>query len=312
MPFNPSCLAPGTSTCADGSGRLPASGLAAQELEELRLWVGRGESADETLSPVPSRCLAATLSLPGARWPAGHLPPLWHMLHFPDTTPTVELSDDGTPRDLALLPPIDAEQILWTGAEYAFTAPLAVGVVTQRQSRVSAIDAHQGSRGQMIFVTLEHRYLQRGRLHVLEQVRLAFLPAALSDASATATLVAGESAPAASERHWPVNEALLFRFSALTFNAHRIHYDAPYVTGVAHYPGLVVQGPLQAMLMAETVRAEAPQRLPRRAVFRARTPLFCTDGQVCVCSDAPKGAHERTLWTRAAHGGVAMEARFEF
>lgn len=312
MPFTPPCLAPGASTCTEGSERPPAGGLAAQELDELRLWVGRGESADETLSPVPSRCLAATLSLPGARWPAGHLPPLWHMLHFPDTTPTVELSDDGTPRDLALLPPIDAEQILWTGAEYAFAAPLAVGVVTQRRSRVSAIDARQGSRGQMIFVTLEHRYLQRGQAHVIEQVRFAFLPAAQSDASAAPAPVAAEFGPAASERHWPVNEALLFRFSALTFNAHRIHYDAPYVTGVAHYPGLVVQGPLQAMLLAETLRAEAPQRPPRRAVFRARAPLFCTDDQVCVCSDAPSAAQARRLWTRAANGGVAMEARFEF
>lgn len=287
--------------------------LAGPELDELRLWIGRGEFADETLSPVPSQCLAATLSLPTAIWPTAHLPPLWHMLHFPDMTPTIELSDDGTPRDMALLPPIDAQQMLWAGAEYAFNAPLAVGVATRRQSRISGVEARQGSRGPMIFVTLEHRYLQGGVAHVVEHERVVFLGAA--SPGATPALRAGASlGVVASERHWPMHETLLFRFSALTFNALRIHYDKPYATGVAGYPGLVVQGPLQAMLLAETLRAALPQHTPRRAVFRARAPLFSADRSVCVCTAVPAAApdSERILWTRTRDGGVAMEARFHF
>jgi 3-methylfumaryl-CoA hydratase len=253
------------------------------------------------------------LNLPSAIRPLSHLPPLWHMLHFPDTTPTIELSDDGAPRDMALLPPIDAPQILWAGADYTFHRPLAVSVATRRLSRVEGVEARQGSRGPMIFVTLEHCYLQGGEAHVLEHERIVFLDAALPGAAPN--LHAGTAlGPVASERRWPVNEALLFRFSALTFNALRIHYDQPYATGVAGYPGLVVHGPLQAMLLAETLRATLPHRPPRRAVFRARRPLFCAEDGVCVCTAAAPAAPdtERVLWTRARDGGVGMEARFHF
>lgn len=286
--------------------------MSESELAELRLWIGRSEDAEETLSPVPARCLAATLSLPPKARPTGHLPPLWHLLHFPDTTPTMELGDDGAPRDQALLPPVDAEQIMWAGADYDFIAPLAFGVPTRRHSRVIRVDAREGSRGPMVFVTLEHSHLQGGRACVVEQVRIVFLGSALPTAAASP---AAAAPPIARERHWPLNEALLFRFSALTFNAHRIHYDHPYATAAAGYPGLVVHGPLQAMLLAETLRAAAPARSPRRAALRARAPLFCTGADVCVCTAAPSptaSAHETTLWTRTPDGGVAMEARFEF
>lgn len=272
------------------------------ELDHLRSWIGRSETAHETLSPVPVECLAATLSLPRSEWPTHTLPPLWHWLYFPDTTFSDRLGEDGAPRTQALLPPVPAEQIMWAGAEFEFIAPLVIGVATQKCSRVAEIDAKLGSRGPMVFVTLEHRYEQGGQTVLIERVRIVFLGAA-----------GGGSAPAVShaapervrQRPWTVNEAVLFRFSALTFNTHRIHYDHPYATECAGYPGLVVHGPLQALLIAETFRLQQPQAVVRRAAFRARAPLFCGE-DVMVC-ETEVGGSTQLLWTKSAAGDVAME-----
>ena len=269
------------------------------DVEMLRGWIGRSETSREVLSPVPAQCLAATLCLPAHSVPPGTLPPLWHWLHFPDRTPSDRLAADGSPTGNALRPPVPLSQVMWAGAELDFLGPLRTGVDTVRESKVADVSFKTGTRGDMVFVTWEHRYLQAGRCALVELNRGVFLGP--SEGAARAH----PARPAVREKPWRVDEAVLFRYSALTFNAHRIHYDLGYASGTGGYPALVVHGPLQAMLLAETFRAWHPELHVRRIVLRARAPLYL-GGPVTVCAGEPDGA-STPLWTRAAGGGPAME-----
>ncbi len=270
------------------------------DLEPFRSWIGRSESVEETLTPVPALCLAATLNLPADRPPEA-LPPLWHWLHFLDRTPTAQLGEDGSPRDRLLRPPIPLEQVMWAGAEIDFEAPLQLGLPARRTSRIADMVAKSGSRGPMVFLTLEHRVEQQGRTAIVERNRAVFLGAATGAAAPGAV----EERPAARQRRWPIDEATLFRFSALTFNTHRIHYDLRYATQVGGYPALVVHGPLQALLLAETFREWHPQKTVRSIALRARASLYCGE-PLTVCAGEPVGGR-LALWTRTPEGGAAME-----
>ncbi len=271
------------------------------DLEPFRAWTQRSEIAEETPAPIPALCLAATLNLPDTFAPGAPLPPLWHWLHFLDRTPRAELGEDGSPRDRPLRPPIPLEQVMWAGSEIEFLAPLELGVPARRTSRIIDMSAKAGSRGPMVFLTQEHRFEQRGSDAIVERTRAVFLGAA----TGSGTPAPAAPRPAERSRDWPMDEATLFRFSALTFNTHRIHYDQRYATEVGGYPGLVVHGPLQALLLAETFRAWHPEQRVRRIEFRARAPLYC-GAPVTVCAAAPEdGRH--ALWTRAPGGHTAMD-----
>lgn len=269
------------------------------EIDHLRTWIGRSETATEVLSPVPGECLAATLSLPAQAYPQGSLPPLWSWIHFPDRTPSDRLGPDGSPTGNPLRPPVPLPQVMWAGAELEFLAPMKTGVETRKTSSVADMAFKTGSRGDMVFVTYEHRYEQEGRCVMVELNRGVYLGP--SDGAAKAH----QPPQAAREKQWLVNEAVLFRYSALTFNSHRIHYDWRYTTEVGGYSALVVHGPLQATLLAETFRAWHPDKTVRRLTLRARAPLYLT-GEVAVCGGEPDG-DSHTLWTLTPEGGVAME-----
>lgn len=273
-----------------------------QELSALQSWVGRSETAVEVLSPIPARSLAATLSLPAALQPCDTLPPLWHWLYFPDNTPSDLLGEDGAPRAGALMPPVPLEQVMWAGAEFEFLRPLRIGVETSKRSSIAEMHFKSGRRGPMVFVTWEHRYEQDRQAAAIERSHAVFLGA--SDGTA-----AMPDAPvSAGTKVWPVNEAVLFRYSALTFNSHRIHYDLDYTRKVGGYPGLVVHGPLQATLLAESYRAWHPERPLTHARFRARAPLFL--GAPVTVHLGSQDGDKLTLWTEAGAGGRAMEAVF--
>lgn len=271
------------------------------DLEPFRAWTERSESAEETLGPIPALCMAATLNLPAERTPGAALPPLWHWLHFLDRTPSAELGEDGSPRNRPLRPPIPLEQVMWAGSELEFLAPLELGAPARKTSRITDMVAKTGSRGPMVFLTQEHRFEQHGRDAIVERTRAVFLGAA------TGAAAAAPAQPRAFERsrEWPMDEATLFRFSALTFNTHRIHYDLRYATQVGGYPSLVVHGPLQALLLAETFREWHPRHVVRSIEFRARASLYC-GAPVTVCAAAPEG-ERHALWTRTPDGGTAMD-----
>ena len=273
----------------------------APDLTAFQSWLDHRDTATELLSVVPAHGLAATLNLPAASVPSEALPPLWHWLHFLDRTPSAQLADDGSPRMRALLPPIPLDQIMWAGSEIDFIRPLRLNEAASRQSRILDMTGKSGSRGPMVFLTTEHRVEQRGETAIVERNRAVFLGAA---APAAAPAVFSRR-PAERERTWQVDEAVLFRFSALTFNSHRIHYDLPYATQAGGYPALVVHGPLQAILLAETFREWFPDRAVSRIEFRAKGPLFC--GEPLVVGGASRGPGSYALWTASPRAQCAME-----
>lgn len=292
------------------------------DLQALAPWLAHRSSATQRLDPHPAQALAATLDLPEpAAWTEGRaLPPLWHQLYLHDLTPSAQLGPDGSPlpdapdaqdarapANYSLMPPIPLPQVMWAGADYHWHAPMVLGEVVQRHSRIADMQLKTGRRGPMVFVSWEHQWSQHGQVALTEIYRAVFLGAESGPAPASATV----EAPAwQRERRAPVDEARLFRFSALTFNTHRIHYDLPYARDVAGYPALVVHGPLQALLIAETWRAWHPDQALAHMRLRARTPLFLGRFDapgVHVRADAP-GPEGMRLWTCGRDGQPCMEA----
>ena len=190
------------------------------DLAALRPWLARSETHIEQFCEAPAQCLAATLNLPAVQAQGGFLPPLWHWLYFLDPTPTSGLMVDGSLRSQALMPPVALPEIMWAGADFFFHAPLRLGQAVRKTSRIADMTLKQGSRGPMVFVTFEHRFEQAGQLALIEFYKVVFLGPAVDTPPAPAP----QERPAARGEEWLVNEAVLFRFSALTFNSHRIHY----------------------------------------------------------------------------------------
>lgn len=218
--------------------------------------------------------LAATLNV-DHEVADGALPPLWHWTHFLDRVPTRDLGADGHPREGHFLPSIPNRRRMFAGGRVEIAEPLAVGEETVRRSRLLDKVVKRGRRGEMLFLTLLHEYYQGDELRVREEQDVVYR----SDASTSAAPppvdrpLGKQTAPWAMtpELHPP----LLFRFSALTGNTHRIHYDQPYATGVEGFPALVVHGPLLAIFMAELARTHGG--VVRTFEFRLSRPVFVTD-----------------------------------
>jgi len=272
-------------------------------------WIGPTSRRVQTLDPMQAELLAATLEVAAETDAGAALPPLWHCIYFPDATPSSALGADGTSRQQALLPPVGAPEVLWAGLSLEVIKPLMLGEQAVRTSRVTAIEAKTGRGTPKVFVTTEHQYEQSGQLAMVERNQAVFLSAGIpgNEKLRAAVETACKSEPLQS---WRVDETVLFRFSALTFNAHRIHYDRRYTTELAGYRNLLVHGPLQALLMCESFRSSWPDRVLRSARFRACQPLYCA-GSVLVRAD-PTEAGELRIWTQAGHEGVAMDGHLSF
>jgi 3-methylfumaryl-CoA hydratase len=229
---------------------------------------GFAPEATARVDPGHARLLAATLDVDPGVLAAGELPLPWHWACFVPDTPTRALGVDGHPRrrpELAGFP-----NRMWVGGRVRSVSPLAIDEPARRTSRVASTQLKEGSSGRFWLVTVEHVVTQRDEVCVEEEQDLVLR-------EATTAAAAGADVDAAPDAEWVeervAEPVLLFRYSALTFNAHRIHYDAPYATGAEGYPDLVVQGPLTATLLCELARARL-DRPVRTISFRARAPLF--------------------------------------
>ena len=245
----------------------------------MRDWIGnwqpgREEVADR-VDPARLHALAATLDL--AETPVDTVPPLWHWLYCQSPWPlTKELGDDGHPADGPFLPPIPHRRRMFAGGRLGITAPLTVGKPVHRQGEVVDATVKNGRSGEMLFVTVRHEYRQCGVVRISEEQDLVYRSAAGSAPTpGVSRNPLGELTPWASIPRF--SPPLLFRFSALTANAHRIHYDADYATAVEGFPALVVHGPLLAVHMAELVRAQAADRAVAAFTFRLQRPVFLGD-----------------------------------
>jgi 3-methylfumaryl-CoA hydratase len=238
-----------------------------------RGWIGKTEEAEDLIAPGPARAAAATLDDTTTEFgPGSPLPPLWQWFYLWPPAPQEQLDVDGHPRRGGFLPPIGLPRRMFAGARMRFVRPLVVGKPALRRSVVRDVTEKQGRTGALAFVTVAHRIDQDGGVCIEEEQDLVYRePGAPVAAPEPRT---PEPAPAGAwTRLITPTPTLLFRFSALTFNAHRIHYDRTYATGVEGYPGLVVHGQLAAVLLMELVRAHA-HRPVAAFEFRARAPLF--------------------------------------
>ncbi|WP_371226383.1 FAS1-like dehydratase domain-containing protein [Roseovarius sp. 2305UL8-3] len=240
-------------------------------------WEGRSETLDGCISQRQAAQIHATLGKPGTPTPTQGeaMPQLWHWCAFPPAVPMNELARDGHPMLGDFLPPVKLERRMWASGRLTFGAPLRVGEQFTRRSTIAKVSEKEGATGPMVFVTVDHQiYGDRG-LVIEEQQDIVYL--AIPDTFSPPKKRPLPETPVLHETA-EASEALLFRYSAITFNAHRIHYDLPYAREVEHYPGLVIHGPLQAMWLIEAARAYKG-RLPQHFDFRGVHPCLLTPGE---------------------------------
>jgi 3-methylfumaryl-CoA hydratase len=263
-------------------------------------WIGKTETRQDIVTPGPAAALSATLDREDAPPQTGDaLPPLWHWLYFLDRYRASELGSDGHVRRGGLLPSIPLPRRMWAGSRFEFHHPLLVGDQITRETRVIDIKEKSGRSGPLVFVLVRHEISNASGLAITEEHDIVYRghgPGAPP-----------QPAPAddAWKRTIQADDVLLFRYSALTFNAHRIHYDRRYATEVEGYPGLVVHGPLIATLLMDLLRRHEPAANVARFSFRAVSPLFDT-APFTVCGKTEGNAV--ALWAKDAAGNLAMSA----
>ena len=270
-------------------------------------WLGRTEQRLDTVTATPVAALAATLDRDDPAPIAGTaLPPLWHWLYFLPLAKQSEIGADGHPRRGGFLPPVALPRRMWAGGRLSFLQPLRVGDAMERSSRIASIAAKRARSGPLVFVTVEHEIATGSGVALREEHDIVYrdLPA-----PGTPAIAAAAPADETFSRQIVADDVLLFRYSALTFNGHRIHYDRRYVTEVEGYPGLIVHGPLIATLLVDLLRRQFPEALLHRFEFRALSPLF--DGHPFSVCGRPDGERRFALWARSAEGALAMQATAE-
>lgn len=277
---------------------------------EWGAWVGRTQVAEDGLDPARARALHAALDLPGPLPEAGDpLPALWHWLYFWRIAPAADLGPDGHPERGGFLPPIPLPRRMWAGSRLTFSRPVPIGGLARRQSTIADVRFRVGRTGRLAFVTVRHEISAGDELCVTDEHDIVYRAAPGPGEGA----LAGEPAPrqASWQRPWQADPVLLFRYSALTFNGHRIHYDRSYATGVEGYPGLVVHGPLLATLMVELARAQRPKAAITAFEFRAQRPVF--DGARFQVAGTPSGdGTGAEIWVADAAGLLAAKGRITF
>jgi 3-methylfumaryl-CoA hydratase len=269
--------------------------------QDFTAWIGKTETATDMLEPARSNALRAALGNPAPLKASDPLPALHHWLYFWNVQPPAGLGSDGHPAKGGFLPPVPLPRRMWAGGRLTFHAPLHLGEVVTKTSTILKVEAKSGKSGDLVFVTVRHELSGPAGLAISEEQDLVYRGAA---AAGSIALPQPAPAPDAAWREDVMPDTvLLFRYSALTMNGHRIHYDRPYAMDAEAYPALVVHGPLMATLLADL----AVRRLggPLSAFdFRGNAPAF--DGiALHVCGDPADGG--AALWTQQG-GGKCMVA----
>jgi 3-methylfumaryl-CoA hydratase len=259
--------------------------------EDFASWVGRQEQASDRLDATRTNALAAALGKPAALADGDPLPLLHHWLYFWDVRPPAGLGPDGHPARGGFLPPVPLPRRMWAGGRLSFFAPLHIGERATRTSTILKVEAKSGRSGDLVFVTVEHRLQGAAGLALIEEQDLVYRGAA---APGSIPAPAADVTPAAAWRETiDPDSVLLFRYSALTMNGHRIHYDRPYAIGDEAYPGLVVHGPLQATLLLDLAARNLTAPIASFD-FRGLSPAF--DGApLHICGEPV--ANGVTVWT---------------
>ena len=274
-------------------------------LNELRRWVGRTTAADDIVTLAPARALAATLDLEGTLEHGHALPPPWHWLYHLTMSPMSDAGPDGHPKRGGLLPPVPLPRRMWAGSRMEFFQPLHIGDAIHRVSSIADVSLKEGRSGRLVFVKVRHEILGPAGPALIDEHDVVYrdLPCE-GEMPAPPTRARTDHAWMREVRPDPV---LLFRYSALTYNSHRIHYDHPYVTGVEGYPGLIVHGPLLATLLLDLLLRNAPRAKVLRFSFRALRPVFDT-APFFVCGAPAADGDAVALWASDGEGNLCMDA----
>lgn len=269
-------------------------------ISELEQWLGRSSSTTALLDGTQANRMAVTLDREPTFQPGDALPPLWHWLYFHDLARASDLGQDGHPKLGLFLPPVPLPRRMWAGGSVVFHAPLRLGDSVTRTSVIRSITPKTGRSGALYFVTIEHTLTTDTVVNLIEEQNIVYreLPTATQ---------AGQAQPAPTvadySQAYTMNSTTLFRYSALTFNGHRIHYDVDYCRSVEGYPNLVIHGPLIATLLLDLYSQQArPLHWLR---YRAQSPLFLPHPFTVHGKQNSTGAQ---LWATNHEGGLAMEA----
>lgn len=271
---------------------------------DLSAWLGKQQTVADRMDPGHAARIAVTLGDPipevGMR-----LSPLWHWAFFLETVPIAQTGLDGHPARGSFLPPADNRNRMWAGGRVSFNGALEVGVEARKTSTVTAIQEKKGRTGSLLFVTVKHDIEQKGKLVVSEEQDIVYREPSPPKLQGT------EPAPP-SQWSEPVDPSpvLLFRYSAVTFNSHRIHYDHPYVTQTEGYPGLVIHGPLIATMMCRAFAHAHPKASVKHLAYRGLRPLIAPKGFSVAGTVVAPG--EAKLWAEQdATLAHQAELRFE-
>ena len=274
--------------------------------QDVMQWVGRSEEYVDTLKPQPVQFMQATLGRESSLKEGDPLPPLWHWLYFLEAKSANQLGRDGHPKKGGFLPPVALPRRMWAGGRFEFFSPIPIGAEVTKRSTIKNIVEKSGRTGKLCFVTVLHELIYDGQVAVVEEHDIVYR----EDPSADAPKPTPQQAPTdadVSELIQPT-QVMLFRYSALTFNGHRIHYDVDYARNVEGYDGLVFHGPLTATLLVDLASRDFGQR-PIKFEFKGLAPIadmneFHIEGN--------RNGNEMQLWARRKDGALAMKATATF
>ena len=270
-------------------------------------WVGNTEIRHQRIDPWPVAALSALFDLPSPAATEGEpLPPMWHWLYFLPSARRSETGPDGHPLRGGFLPPVPQRRRLFAGGTTVFHRPLLVGETARQEATVKGVSYKEGRSGPLVLVTVEYRISGESEPALTETQSLIYTDSAASDPKGDPEEPGPPPLPWRKEV--PTDTVFLFRFSALTNNSHRIHYDHAYATAIEGYSGLVVHGPLTAMLLAELARGHGVTD-PGRFTFRARSPFFCGDTLYLRGGPDPQAPPQNwALGAYSARGRLGVEA----
>lgn len=279
--------------------------MSAADMNKLSAWIGRRESREDVASAWPVQALTATLDrndpLPQ---PGDAVPPGWHWLYFLEAKPASELGHDGHPKLGGFLPPVGVARRMWAGGRIEFRRALRIGEAIRRESEILSIRPKTGRSGSMVFVTVRHTVTAGGEVAVCEEHDIVYREPAQRGAAPAPGTPAPRQAPW--RREMTADPVLLFRYSALTFIGHRIHYDLDYCRQEEGYPGLVVHGPLQTLLLLDLCRRHDPRPV-RKIDYRALHPVFHFERMSVNGAPSADGATAE-IWTANGEENYAMRA----
>ena len=274
--------------------------------KKLLEWINKTTEAEDTIRLQPANFMEATLNRPPKLKEGDFLPPLWHWIYFLEAKPESDLGRDAHPKKGDFLPPIELPRRMWAGGRFTFYNDLVIGEKAKKITTIKKVVEKEGSAGPLCFITLEHKIYSKDEISIIEEQDLVYLQDQQGSKSLPLAQNNVEKADFSQEIY--PSAILLFRYSALTFNGHRIHYDLDYAKNVEGYDGLVFHGPLTATLLLDLALKERKQPIKKYS-FRGIAPLSNLD---CFWIEGKSEDNAAILWARRKDGVVAMKAKADF